>query len=123
MSKPVEIEWLGAPEPHNYPAAQSFLSLIFEEAAASTLIEKLRAAPLSGFKAKDILRASGLSLLPDSNARVERNHEKISSGVALSPILLVRDTVRAKVILADGYHRLCAVYLLDEDAMMSCKIV
>jgi hypothetical protein len=29
----------------------------------------------------------------------------------------------AKVIIADGYHRLCAVYSVDEDAMIPCKIV
>lgn len=121
--KPVEIHWQDEPEEHNYPAAQSYLTLIFEEAAAIALVEKLRSAPLSGFKAKDILRASALSLLPINNARVERNREKIASGNALSPILLVRDTPRAKVILVDGYHRLCAVYSLDENAMMSCKIV
>jgi len=27
------------------------------------------------------------------------------------------------VIVADGYHRLCAVYQIDEDAWIPCKIV
>jgi hypothetical protein len=27
------------------------------------------------------------------------------------------------VIIADGYHRLCAVYSVDEDALIPCKIV
>jgi hypothetical protein len=27
------------------------------------------------------------------------------------------------VIIADGYHRLCAVYSIDEDAVIPCKIV
>ncbi len=123
MSKPLQIKWQDEPEDHNYPAALSYLTLLFEESDARALVEKLRSAPLSGFKAKDILRASGLSLLPINNARVESNREKISSGVALSPILLVRDTARGKVILVDGYHRLSAVYSLDENALMSCKIV
>jgi hypothetical protein len=26
-------------------------------------------------------------------------------------------------IIADGYHRLCAVYSLNEDALIPCKIV
>jgi len=26
------------------------------------------------------------------------------------------------VIIADGYHRLCAVYTFDENAMIPCKI-
>ena len=28
-----------------------------------------------------------------------------------------------KVVIADGYHRLCAVYGFDEDAWIPCKIV
>jgi hypothetical protein len=28
-----------------------------------------------------------------------------------------------KLIIADGYHRLCAVYKFDEDAMIPRKIV
>ena len=42
-------------------------------------------------------------------------------GKALSPILLVRQS--GKVVIADGYHRLCAVYGFDEDAPIPCKIV
>jgi len=37
--------------------------------------------------------------------------------------LLCRDKDRGKLIIADGYHRLCAVYTFDEDAMIPCKIV
>jgi len=31
--------------------------------------------------------------------------------------------VQGRVIVADGYHRLCAVYSYDEDAVIPCKIV
>ena len=41
----------------------------------------------------------------------------------LSPLLLYRDKTNSKLIVADGYHRLCAVYTFDEDAMIPCKIV
>ena len=41
----------------------------------------------------------------------------------LSPLLLVRNSPNGKVIIADGYHRLCAVYFTDEDALIPCKIV
>ena len=118
-----EIKWLGEPEEHDYPAAQSYLSLIFEEAAANTYVEKLRRAPTSQFKAKDIFRASGLSLLGVSNSHVEKDQQKIESGKKLSPLLLVRDFAHGKVVIADGYHRLCAVYASDEDAVIPCKIV
>jgi len=86
-------------------------------------VQKLRRAPLSSFKAKDIFRASGLSLLGISNNHVEKDRKKIKDGKKLSPLLLVRDKLRGKVVIADGYHRLCAVYSFDEDAEVPCKIV
>ena len=49
-----------------------------------------------------------------------------SESVPIRPaatILLVRDEPHGKVVIADGYHRLCAVYGFDEDAWIDCKIV
>jgi hypothetical protein len=123
MAKKVEILWLGEPEEHNYPAAQSYLRLLFDEPTADALVSKLRKAPISQFKAKDIFRASGLSLLGISNAHVEKDRQKIQSQKTISPLLLVRDSARGKLIIADGYHRLCAIYSYDEDAVVPCKIV
>jgi hypothetical protein len=120
--KSVEIRWLAKPEEHNYPAALSYLKLICEESTATRLAGILRRAPLSHFKAKDIFRASGLSLLGVSNSHVEKDRRKIKNGKELSPLLLVRDKANGQVIIADGYHRLCAVYSLDEDALIPCKI-
>jgi hypothetical protein len=117
------IEWHSDPEEHNYPAAESYLSLIYEERIIGQLISKLKKTRIRQFKAKDIFRASQLSLLGVSNSHVERDREKISKGRRLSPILLTRDKANGKVIIADGYHRLCAVYSMDEDALIPCKIV
>jgi len=75
------------------------------------------------FKAKDIFRASRLSLLGVSNFHVEKDQAKVRAGKPLSPILLVRDAANRWVVIADGYHRLCAVYSFDEDALIPCKIV
>ncbi len=118
-----EIRWLDEPEAHDYEAALSYLSLTFEGAAAKRYVEQLQRAPVTRFKAKDIFRASGLSLLGISNSHVEKDRRKIRDGKKLSPVLLVRDAVRGKVIVADGYHRMCAVYGHDEDALIPCKIV
>ena len=123
MSKDAQIKWLAEPEDHNYPAAESYLGLIFDGQIAATLVDQLRRAPISGFKAKDIFRASGLSLLGVSNSHVEKDRKKIQSGKRLSPLLLVRDKDNGKVVIADGYHRMCSVYSFDEDAMVPCKIV
>ena len=44
------------------------------------------------------------------------------SGGGMSPLLLVRDSANGRLIIADGYHRMCAVYSFDEDAVVPCKI-
>ncbi len=124
MSKDnVTVQWLSQPEDHDYPAALSYLSLIYPETAAGACVEKLKGAAVVSFKAKDIFRASTLSLLGVSNSHVESDKQKIRAGQALSPLLLVRDASQCKVVIADGYHRLCAVYAFDEDALIPCKIV
>lgn len=117
------IAWLAEPEEHDYPAAQSYLSLVYDDATAEKFVAKLRKAPPAQFKAKDIFRASGLSLLGVSNSHVEKDQRKIGAGKALAPLLLVRDAANGKVVIADGYHRMCAVYALDEDALVPCRIV
>ena len=123
MAKKAKIKWLREPQEHDYPAARSFLSLTFEPQAAGQLTEDLQRAGMSEFAAKDIFRASGLSLLGVSNSHVQKDRETILRNEKLSPVLLVRDRSTGKVVIADGYHRLCAVYSFDEDAMIPCKIV
>lgn len=125
MSKLVkqEIKWSETPEEKDYPAAVSYLSLVYEIKVAEDLVDKLKSLGVSSFKAKDLFRASGLSLLGISNSHVRKDAKKIKIGDFISPLLLVRDQVNGKVIIADGYHRLCAVYRYDEDALVPCKIV
>lgn len=123
MNDEVNIKWLDDPEEHNYHAAASYLSLVYIETAAAEFAEKLKAAKITRFKAKDIFRSSGLSLPGISNMHVERDRKKVEDGISLSPLLLVRDAQNGKLIIADGYHRLCAIYSLDEDAVIPCKIV
>ena len=122
MRKKDKIKWSSEPEEQDYPAALSYLTLLYDEQKAATWVRKLKRAVITQFKAKDIFRASGLSLLGISNAHVEKDRQRIQSGHALSPLLLIRDSVNRKVIIADGYHRLCAVYPYDEDAVIPCKI-
>ena len=123
MSNPVKIQWLAAPEDHDYPASLAYLNLIYDDKQAGGLVSALKTAPVGQFKAKDIFRASCLSLLGTSNSHVQKDLDKIRAGKPISPVLLVRDGGRGKVVIADGYHRLCAVYALDEDALIPCKIV
>ena len=117
-----DIQWLDAPEPHNYPAACPTCASSTPDRDARRHGAAPAQARMSAFKAKDIFRASGLSLLGVSNLHVEKDRAKIKKGKRLSPLLLVRDTALGKVVVADGYHRLCAVYSFDEDARIPCKI-
>lgn len=114
--------WLAAPEEHDFPAAESYLRLLYAGKHAAALVAKLRRAKPTAFKAKDIFRASQLSLLGVSNSHVDKDRKKILAGRRLSPILLVRDRANTRLIIADGYHRLCAVYGFDEDALVPCRI-
>jgi hypothetical protein len=117
------IDWLADSEDHDYPAAQSYLLLLYGPAQVERIVAALRKAKMTQIKAKDIFRASGLSLLGVSNLHVEKDRRKIKAGTPLSPLLLVRDETHGRVIIADGYHRLCAIYGFDEDAWIKCKIV
>jgi len=120
---PTKINWLTEVEEHDYPAALSYLRLIYPDDQAMALVQRLRGAVLDEFKAKDIFRASQLSLLGVSNSHVAKDQQKIAHGIALSPLLLVRDERQGSVVIADGYHRLCAIYSHCEDALIPCKIV
>lgn len=122
MAKKALIQWLKKPETHDYPAAATYLSLLYPATVVKKLVANLQKTPVSHFKAKDIFRASSLSLLWVSNWHVKKDMKKINDGIKLSPLLLVRSGETGKLIIADGYHRLCAVYKFDEDAIIPCKI-
>jgi hypothetical protein len=112
--------WKTEPEPQDYPAAESYLSLLVEPVEAARLVEALKAVDrLDTYKAKDVLRASGLALLPPDNKHVAADLAKVKAGRKLSPVLLVRGE---PLQVADGYHRVCASYHLDENADIPCRI-
>jgi len=112
--------WLDEPEDHDFPAAMDFLELIFPKTAAKQLTEKLRTSETITKKAKDVLRASRLALLPADNIHVKSNLDKIKNKKKLSPVLLIAGD---PLIVADGYHRVCAIYYLSEDLDIPCRLV
>ncbi len=118
-----EIKWLPDVEEHDYPAAESYLRIIYSEDRVADMITRFRSATIVQFKAKDIFRASQLSQLGVSNLHIEKDRKKIQKEISLSPLLLLRDESNGKVVIADGYHRLCAIYEFDEDAWIRCKII
>lgn len=111
--------WLADPEEHDYPAAENYLGLLYSGDIPGKIVARLRKTKTVDRKAKDILRASELPLLPKDNVHVRENLKKVKKGKKLSPVLLVRD---GKLIIADGYHRVCAIYYLSEDLEVPCRI-
>jgi len=119
----MKIKWLKAPQKHDYPSARTYLDLLLPPREARKIVDKLKQAEVEEFAAKDIFRAADVPLLPASDSDVKKDRQLIIHRAALSPLLLYRDPAFRRVIIADGYHRLCAVYTFDEQAMIPCQIV
>jgi hypothetical protein len=119
-----KIAWLKTPEAHDYPAAESYLSLLMPKQQVRLVIAELQKSPITHFKAKDIFRASGLPELGETNQHVAHDIKRIKQGQALSPILLIRGSISdgGALTIADGYHRTCAAYSFDENIDVPCKI-
>jgi disulfide oxidoreductase YuzD len=111
--------WSTEPDEHDFPAALDFLELLFSLETAAEIVARLKTAKTIRKKAKDILRASRLPLLPKNNVHVKNDLQKVKNGKKLSPILLVRDS---QLIVADGNHRVCSIYYLSEDLEVPCRI-
>src|ERR1700692_1480344 len=94
--------WNDAPDDHDYPAAAVYLSLLMPQKEADQLVRRLRAEPLVRRKAKDLLRASALPLLPLDNVHVAKDLAKVKKGELLSPVLLVRGRLDAQFRLTAG---------------------
>src|SRR5271156_554470 len=93
------VAWLDKPEDHDYQAAADYLSMVAEPDVVKATVAALRQTTPVFRKAKDILRAAGLALLPATNAHVAADLAKISDGDRLSPILLVRGNAKKVIAL------------------------
>jgi hypothetical protein len=124
MAQPT-AHWKPDPEEHDFPAAADYLELLLPVAEVTQIVAALQTAATVHKKAKDLARASRLPLLPADNRHVAQDLQKVKQGARLSPVLLVRGQLGANVALtiADGYHRISASYLLDENADIPCRIV
>ena len=110
--------WKDEPETQDFPAAETYLSLLVGHTLAGTLVNALRKQQtLDHFAAKDLLRASGLSLLAADDSEVAKDLYKVKAGDKLSPVLLIAGE---PLWVADGYHRICASYHLDEKILVPC---
>ena len=75
MSDSKLVLWKTEPDDHDYPAAADYLALLADAATVEAIVDELKSAPIVYKKAKDILRASRLRLLPGQPARAVRSDE------------------------------------------------
>ena len=124
-SKKPKENWKRDPDEHDYPAAADYLSLVLPAQLVESTVTALRDAPIQTRKAKDLLRASELPLLPVDNVHVAKDLAKINKRVKLSPVLIVRGSLTHgwPLTIADGYHRICASHHVDENADIPCRVV
>jgi len=125
MASGPAVLWGDEPDEHDYPAAADYLALLAPTAQISEIVAALKQSPVVHKKAKDLLRASQLALLPEDNPHVCRDLKKIKKGKRLSPILAVRGELNTGIAMqiADGYHRVCASYYTDENTDIPVRIV
>lgn len=116
--------WKKAPDRKDFDAALEYLSLLYSDAQAARLQRDLIRAMTVTRDAKDLLRASGLPLLSREEPHVDADLRRIQKGKPLAPVLLVRgDMTRyLPLIVADGYHRICAICYFDENAPVPCRL-
>jgi hypothetical protein len=115
-----KIKWRDDVAPHDYGAAEAYLSLKLESDAVSKAIKRLRKAPLTRRRANDILRAAGLSAAPLDDPGVIKDLIKVIEGARLSPVLVISDGASADI--ADGYHRVSLVYRIDPYGEIPLKL-
>jgi hypothetical protein len=120
MSKP--IKWLKAPKKKDYPAARKYLSLTLGPRQAARLVTKLRRAKVAKIAARDVLRASRTPMSEVQAFDWVSQNKDIKKGRPLSPILLVCGVHGGELVIADGFHRLCAAFSYDQDATVPFKI-
>ena len=113
----IKVNRLDLPQKHANPAARSYLSLTMDDEAADCVATTLENTGMAEFAAKDVVRSSGLSLLGISAGHVALDSAHVIRKEKLSPLLPYRDGSTGRPVMADGCHRLGAIYKFDENAM------
>jgi hypothetical protein len=116
-----KIKWLDEVADHDYDAAEAYLSLKLDAAAAHAAVERLRKAALTTRRANDILRAAGVTAAPLDDPGVLKDLIKVIEGNRLSPVLVISAQTGADI--ADGFHRVSLVYRIDAYGEIPLKLI
>jgi hypothetical protein len=119
-----KLKWSEKEEGEDFEAAFKYLSLLCSDRKASAIVKSLRGSKVLEHAAKDILRAAELPLLPSDESHVSEDLKRIQKGKPLAPVLLVRGDLAngLPLVVADGYHRICAIVYFDESAPARCRV-
>lgn len=122
---PKKIKWKSSPKGKDYEGVKDFLTLLCSESDAEKLIDRLDKTVQIERAGKDLLRAAELPLLSEDDPHVSEDLKDIRKGKALAPVLLVRGDLKKShsLVIADGYHRVCASYIIDEGSPIPCRLV
>src|SRR4051812_48035276 len=120
-----KMRWTDVPAAKDFDAATTYLALLLPNQQIDEVINRLRKVTTTYHKPKDLERASGLRLLPPDDPEVAKKPQKSRNQKPLTPALLVRGSLESgrPLIIADGYHRICAGYHVDRDAAVPCRLV
>ena len=113
--------WKDEPEAQDFPAAESYLSLLVGPAAAGPDLPRLcaRNERCSTMRRRTSCGPPACRCSPD-DSEVVADLDKVKAGAKLSPVLLVWGM---PLWVADGYHRVCASYHLGEKTWVPCRVV
>lgn len=117
-----EVAWEKKPAAEDLEAARTYLNMVLDKRAIERAIRNFRRCSTLMLEAKDVLRASGLSLLEKNDPKVSKDIKRLGKRKKLSPVLLIKGNIRTGIpmTIADGYHRVCASYYWDENCLIAC---
>lgn len=120
-----DISWSADLPGENVAHAQDYLSLLFGPATAARMADQFQSAPRGTARADNICRAASMLPVNDKDPRVDDYMKRMKDGETISPVLLVYGDMcdGLPLLIADGYHRICAAYHTDTDAMIPYRII
>lgn len=117
------ISWHPNPSNSQWLDLEEYLNLKFTSDTAKKLYskfeDKVKDHKSKTFQAKDILRAANMlnekGILPADDKIVQKELKLFKNGKSIAPIMLVKQHPNQKLLIVDGFHRLCAIYHIDPE--------
>ncbi|MTW11145.1 hypothetical protein GM658_11070 [Pseudoduganella eburnea] len=116
------LKWSKKPKAKDYAAANAYLHFQFGRKGAAALTTRLKRTKVQQCAARDILRASHTPMAEVKAFDWEKQNKDIKRGRRFSPILLVCGEHGKPLVIADGFHRLCAAFAFDQDIKVRFKL-